>query len=607
MNLPQRNFDFIYYQLEHAPREKAFSYQAPGNTNWTSFSTREMVEMMNATSRGLIKAGIRAGDKIALVSYKNRPEWLIVDWAIQQIGAVTVPVYPTISAREYEYIFQDAGVIMAFCGSGDLTQKVEKAARKTPSLRNIFAFDRQKTLHWKTLWTKEGQHEVERRRQEVKPEQLATLIYTSGTTGKPKGVMLSHHNMVSNVLDVQEIIPIQAGDRVLSFLPLCHSFERTASLSYTYNSAEVYFTGTDKLGGENGDLQTVKPHFFTTVPRLLEKVYEKIYAKGLELSGIKRALFFWALKLTEDYEYDKTHTGLAALKRKLADKLVYSKWRQALGGEVRGILTGAAACPIKIARTFSAAGIPIREGYGLTESSPGLTMAGFLPHQALLGTVGTPLKQVEIKIDPMGDMYGPQEGEILAAGPNIMMGYYNKPEATAEVIEERDGKRWLRTGDVGKLIPGPQGQSFLKITDRKKELLKTSGGKYVAPTPIESALKENFLVEHAMLVGENRKFVSALIVPAWENLKNWAASKEIPWEKAEELLIHPRVLQRFQRIIDKINPNFNHVEQIKKFTLVNGPWDMSKSDASEAELTPTLKLKRRVILKKYAREIENMY
>ncbi len=607
MKIPQRNFDFICYQQEHAPREKAFSYQPPNSTSWKSFSTDEMIDMMNATSRGLIRAGIQAGDRIALVSYKNRPEWLVVDWAVQQIGAVSVPVYPTISAREYEYIFKDASVVMAFCGSGDLTEKVGQAARKTPSLRSIFAFDPSETPHWTTLWSEEGQSEVESRSQEVKPEQLATLIYTSGTTGNPKGVMLSHRNMVSNVLDVQEIIPIQPGDRVLSFLPLCHSFERTASLSYTYNSAEVYFTGTDNLGGENGDLQTVKPHFFTTVPRLLEKVYEKIYAKGLELSGLKRALFFWALRLTEDYEYGKTHTGIAALKRKLADQLIYSKWRQALGGEVRGILTGAAACPVNIARTFSAAGIPIREGYGLTESSPGLTMSGFEADQALLGTVGTALRQVEIRIDPMGDMYGPGEGEILATGPNIMMGYYNKPEATAKVIEERDGKRWLRTGDVGKLIPGPKGKHFLKITDRKKELLKTSGGKYVAPTPIESALKENFLIEHAMIVGENRKFVSALIVPAWDTLKNWAADKEISWNQAEELLTHPRVLQRFQRIIDKINPNFNHVEQIKKFALLKGPWETIKSDGSEAELTPTLKLKRRIILKKYARQIKNMY
>ncbi len=609
MKNPQRNFDFIYHQLENHPQKRAFSYQPPtGSKEWVSFSTEEMIEMMNATSRGLLKAGIRPGDKVVIVAYKNRPEWLATDWAIQQIGAVAVPVYPTISAREYEYIFNDAQVRMAFCGSGDLTQKVKEAARKTPSLQHIYAFDENPdTPHWTSIHTEEGREEAERLKREVKPGQLATLIYTSGTTGNPKGVMLSHHNMVSNVLDVQTIIPIKPGDRVLSFLPLCHAFERTASLSFTYNSAEVYFTGTDNLGGEQGDLQTIKPHFFTTVPRLLEKVYERIYAKGMELSGIKKALFFWALRLTEDYEYDKTYTGLAGLKRKIADKLIFSKWRAALGGEIRGILSGAAACPVKIARTFSAAGIPIREGYGLTESSPGLTMANFAPDGALLGTVGPALPRVEIRIDPMGGMYGKDEGEILAAGPNIMLGYYNKPKATAEAIEEHNGKRWLRTGDVGKLIPGPGGRLFLKITDRKKELLKTSGGKYVAPTPIEAALKENFLIEQAMVVGEQRKFVSAIIVPAKENLLRWANHKGLPCENYDELLRHSKVVERIQRIVDEINPLFSHVEQIKKFVIVSGPWEFSKKDGSAAELTPTLKLKRRVIRDKYAALIEQMY
>ncbi len=608
MKTPQRNFDFIHHQLEHAPQERAFSYQPPGSNEWKSFSSREMMDMMNATSRGLLRAGIQPGDKIVVVSYKNRPEWLAVDWAIQQIGAVTVPVYPTISAREYEYIFNDAQVLMAFCGSGDLIEKVKEAASRTPSLHSIYAFDKNaEAPHWSELWTEELEEELQQSRKAVKPEQLATLIYTSGTTGHPKGVMLSHRNMVSNVLDVQELMPLKPGDRVLSFLPLCHSFERTASLSFTFNSVQVYFTGTDNLGGENGDLQTIKPHFFTTVPRLLEKVYEKIYAKGLKLSGIKRALFFWALQLTNDYEYDKTYSGLAALKRKIADKLVFSKWRQALGGEIRGILTGAAACPIKIARTFSAAGIPIREGYGLTESSPGLTIAGFEPGQALLGTVGPPLRQVQIQIDPLGGIYGKDEGEILAAGPNIMMGYYNKPQATAEVIENRNGQRWLRTGDIGKLIPGPTGKRFLKITDRKKELLKTSGGKYVAPAPIEARLKESFLIEQAMVVGEQRKFVSAIIVPAMDALKNWANQKQINYSNEDELLNTARVIARFQREIDKINPDFSHVEQIKKFILVKDVWEINKADGSEGELTPTLKLKRRVIRRKYAKEIEQMY
>ena len=418
--------------------------------------------------------------------------------------------------------------------------------------------------------------------------------------------MLSHDNIVSNVKAVKAFIPIDEGEIALSFLPLCHIFERTASYSYAYNGINIVFTGTDNLGGEEGDLRAIEPHFFTTVPRLLEKVYEKIYNKGLELEGFKKTLFFWALGLTDDYDYDWRPSGLEALKWFIADRLIFSKWREALGGRIKGILTGAAPCPVKVMRVFSAAGIPIREAYGLTETSPGLTFNRYEPKGACMGTVGMPFPDVEIMIDTEGD-YRPGEGEIMAKGPNIMIGYYNKPDATAAVIEERDGARWFRTGDVGTWVTGANGEQFVKITDRKKELLKTSGGKYVAPAPIESKLKEDFLIEQIMVVGDKQKFVSALIVPAVEALKEWCESSGLGWTSMEEALSRDEVQAHYQGIIDGMNPGFSKIEQIKKFTLLNTDWTPTKEDGTEAELTPTMKLKRRVILDKHQSAIDEMY
>ena len=603
---PKRLFDYIYYQQENYPQSKAIGGKKDGQ--WHYYSTEEIIEQARKVSRGLIKLGVEPGDKIALVAYKNRPEWAIMDIGLQQIGAINVPVYPTISPGEYEFIFNDAEVKYCFVGIDDLYDKVNKARPNVPSLKEIYTLDPQEGRpYWESIFSEEGQDEVERRMAAVKPEELATIIYTSGTTGNPKGVMLSHNNIASNVRSVQEIFPLTKGEKVLSFLPLCHIFERTALYVFTYLGISVTFTGTDNLGGDDGDLKAVQPHFFNTVPRLLEKVYEKIYNKGLNLSGLSRTIFFWALKLTDDYEYDKAYSGMAGFKRKIADKLIFSKWREALGGNIKGILTGAAPCPVKMARVFSAAGIPIREGYGLTETSPGLVIGRYTPNGAMLGTIGTPLTGVEIKIDQDSKLYGEGEGEILAKGENVMMGYYKKPEATAQVIEESNGERWFRTGDVGKLVPGPGNKLFLKITDRKKELLKTSGGKYVAPAPIENKLKEDFLVEQVMVVGEKRKFVSALILPAEEALQDWCGQEEIEWTTLEEMIEHPKVLEKYQSIIDAYNPLFSKVEQIKKFQLLASTWEASKSDGTQAELTPTMKLKRRVIREKYSQQIEAIY
>lgn len=603
----KRLFDFIYYQQANHKLEKAFGGRQDGQ--WVYHSTDEVIDLANQVSCGLLDLGVKPGDRIAVAVYQNRPEWVILDIGIQQIGAINVPVYPTISPREYEYIFNDSEVSYCFVGRDDLYDKVTQAQQNVPSLQKVFTFDHQEGRpHWREIFRDDRLEEVKSRMADVQEEDLATLIYTSGTTGNPKGVMLTHRNIVSNVVAVKALLPIQGGERVLSFLPLCHIFERTASYSYTYNSISVTFTGTDNLGGDEGDLKAVKPHFFTTVPRLLEKVYEKIVNKGLELEGVKRRLFFWALDLTTDYRYGYKPGGLKGVQWKIADKLIFSKWREALGGEVKGVLSGAAPLPRRIAQVFSAAGIPIREGYGLTETSPGLAIGRYHDKGALLGTVGPAIHGVTLKIDEdLHGIYGPGEGEILAKGENVMKGYYKKPEATAEVMKEIDGETWFCTGDIGKLVSGPDGQQFLQITDRKKELLKTSGGKYVAPAPIENKLKEHFLIEQVMVVGEQRKFVSALIVPGTEALEDWCDHHEVPWTTLEEVLANPRVQEKYQDIINQENPNFSRIEQIKKFCLVPEPWEPTKADGSEAELTPTLKLKRRVIMKKYADLINQMY
>ena len=601
---PTRLFDYIHYQMEHYPLERCMGAKNEQGV-FDFLSTEEVVDLANKLSCGLLKLGVGKGDKIGVAVYQNRPEWVILDIAVQQIGAINVPVYPTISSNEYVYIFNDSETKICFVGKLDLYDKVSIAQKEVPSLKEIYTFDPQDGRpFWKDILTDEGMDRLEGLKNDVKSEDLSTIIYTSGTTGVPKGVMLSHHNVISNVEAAAAIIPVQNGDKVLSFLPICHIFERAASYHYQFRGVSIIFTGTDNLGGDEGDLKTVQPHFFTTVPRLLEKVYEKIYNKGLALTGVKKKLFFWALSLTEDYAY---HKPIGGFKGKIADKLIFSKWREALGGNVKGIVTGAAPCPLRIAQVFSAAGVPIREGYGLTETSPVLTASTFEKRGALLGTVGKAIPGVTIFIDSSDGNYRENEGEILASGPNIMMGYYNKPEATAAVTKVIDGKSWFCTGDVGKFIEGPEGGAFLKITDRKKELLKTSGGKYVAPAPIENKFKESFLIEQMMVVGDSQKFVSALIVPAEEALRDWCGNNDLTWTNLSDMVQKTEIINLYQSIIDEMNQEFAHIDQVKKFKLLTDPWEPVKKDGTESELTPTMKLKRRVILDKYSEQIQQIY
>ncbi len=612
MENPTRLFDFIAYQQAHFPQEVAYIFRHEGK-EILKYSTAQVIDLANKVSRGLLRLGLKPGDKIGTVIVKNRPEWVALDLGMAQIGVINVPVYPTIASSDYEYIFNEAAVKMCFVGddaAGSVYKKVKNAQITVPSLTEIYTFD--KTHYaplWSDLWAKDNeseQSEVERIKATVQPNDMATIIYTSGTTGQPKGVMLSHDNIVANIMSVRHLIPMNAGDRGLSFLPLNHIFERVCSYAYMYKGAQVTFVGVDNLGGDEGDLKAVQPHFFTCVPRLLEKVYEKIYNKGLGLKGIKRKLFFWALSMTEDYEYDKTYSGFKKFKMGIADKLIFSKWREALGGSVKGIIVGASPCPVKIARTFSAAGVPVREGYGMTETSPGIAITTFDKGGAKLGYVGPILDGVEVIIDPSDGNYKENEGEILCCGRNVMMGYYNKPEETDKMIKVKDGKRWIYTGDIGRL-DDVNGTKMLKITDRKKELLKTSGGKYVAPAPIESKLRENFLVEQAMVVGDNQKFVSALIVPASEALKDWCQENNVAWTTLQEVLDNQSVQQMYKAVVAENNPNFAKVEQIKEFRLVSDNWEPVKPDGSPGELTPTMKLKRRVILDKYDEVIKGIY
>ena len=605
--LDKRLFEYITDQLEQNPLEQAFGSRIEGQ--WKHLSTAETVDLANRLSTGLLRFGLKPGDKVATVVYKTTPQWVALDYAMLQIGVLNVPMYPTISPREYAYILNESEARICVVGEGDLFQKLQDAKAQCPKLETVYCFEEHPECrnYTELIADQADEAELQRLRDGIKPDDLCTIIYTSGTTGDPKGVMLSHRNIVYNVETMRKLIPIKAGQKTLSFLPVSHIFERAVLYAYTAYGAGVYFTGTDNLGGDDGDLKTVSPHFFATVPRLLEKVFEKIMAKGYELKGIKRALFFWAINMADKWEFDYKPSGMDAVRWTLADKLIFSKWRAALGGNVKGIITGASACPIRIMRIFNAAGIPVREGYGLTEAAPAFSFSRFEPGGARLGTVGRLFEGVAVLIES-GSENREGEGEIVATSPGVMLGYYKQPEKTAEVIREKDGKRWLLTGDIGMVIDASDGgDPFLKITDRKKELLKTSSGKYVAPAPIEAAFKEHFLVEQAMVVGENLKFVSALIIPSADGLREWCGRHSIAWTGLNEALSNPKVLERYQMLVDRINPNFAKFEQIKKFALLPESWEAIKKDGTDAELTPTLKLKRRVIMEKFKSVIDKMY
>jgi len=576
-----RLFDLIPYQISKYNKEVAFSRKENGT--WKTYSSAEVKKIVDNLSLAFLSQGIEEGSKVAIIS-ENRPEWNFIDLALQQIGAISVPMYPTITSEDYAYIFNHAEVRMIFVGDQTIFEKAIQVADD----RKIYSFDHLEGVeHWSSLAEKGESGDlslVEESKSKVKPEDLFTIIYTSGTTGKPKGVMLTHANVLSNLISVSHIMSPPPGvSKVLSFLPLCHIFERTASFCFIYLGYSVYYAeNMDKIG-EN--LKEVQPHVFNTVPRLLEKVYDKIVAKGYELTGVKKKLFFWALNLGLKYDPSTDMGGWYDFQLKLANKLIFSKWREALGGNIMQINSGASALQPRLARVFWAAGIRVCEGYGLTETSPVVTASVGTKEEIRIGYVGKIVKDVEVKIA--------EDGEILVKGPNVMQGYYKEPEMTAEVLKNG----WFHTGDIG-ILEG----NYLKITDRKKEMFKTSGGKYIAPQVMENKFKESPLIEQLIVVGDGRNYPAALIVPSFDGLKEFCKRKDIPYTSDEEMVNKPEIKEKYQSEVDQFNKYFGKWEQIKRFKLLEYPWGIDSG-----ELTPTMKLKRKVITQKYQKQIEEIY
>ncbi len=592
---PSRLFDFLYYQQEKFP--KADLLTAKLNGVWQPLSTGETIIVVNELAAGLIRLGIGGNtmltvekqDKIALIS-RNRPEWLILDLACQQVGAILCPIYPTTNANELEFIFNDAEVKLIFFSGEEISAKINSVKDRVGSLSAVYSFDEMPGVkYWKEILngiTGADRRNADAAKQSIHEESCATIIYTSGTTGTPKGVMLSHKNIVSNIMNAKISFPFDddANGRTLSFLPLNHIFERVASYIFIYSGHSIYFAESLEAIGEN--LKEVRPTVFCTVPRLLEKVYEKIMAKGAEQKGVKKQLFYWAVDLGNQYDNLKSRGIWYNIRLALANKIVFSKWRQALGNNLSYVVTGGAACQVRLLRIFNAAGIPLFEGYGPTENSPVISVNRRTKKGMKFGTVGLPIDGQEVKLQ--------DDGEICVKGPSVMMGYYKRPDLTAETIING----WLHTGDIGVFEDG----IYLKITDRKKELFKTSGGKYVAPQPIENKMKESPFIEQIMIIGAEQKFVGALIVPSMPNLKDWMLAHQIPFTSNEDAVHQPAVRAMFKEVVESFNQNFNHVEQVKKFELLPEEWTIESG-----ELTPTLKLKRKVIMEKYRPATERIY
>ncbi|MBN8786102.1 MAG: long-chain fatty acid--CoA ligase [Terrimonas sp.] len=594
MTQPKRLFDCLDYQLEKFPKEDMLV--AKENGEWRKYSTQKVKDTSLQLAAGLSALGISGNDmttegrdKVAIIS-NNRPEWLITDLAVQQAGAILVPIYPTTNPLEIEFIFNDAEVKYVFVSSAELLEKIKAIQPKIPSLKGIYTFNNiEDADHWSEvlkLSTNEGLAAVNEIKNKIEAKDLATIIYTSGTTGTPKGVMLSHNNIVQNTFFSKESFPFddQPAYKALSFLPLNHIFEKTVSYIYMFSGIGIYYAESLETIGAN--LQEVKPDVFTTVPRLLEKVYERIMGKGAELTGIKRSLFFWAVELGKKYDNLVDGGFLYNLKLSIANKLIFSKWREALGGNIKYIITGGAACQERLIRIFNAAKIPLYEGYGPTENSPVISVNSRGKGRMKFGTVGPPIKGVEVKLM--------EDGEICVKGPSVMVGYYKRPDLTAEAII--DG--WLHTGDIGVF----EDNTFLRITDRKKELFKTSGGKYVAPSAIENKLKESRFIEQVLVVGAGEKFVGALIVPSFANLKDWCGKNNIPYSSNEAAVKDPKVLAHYKEIVEGMNQFFNHVEQVKRFELLPREWTIDSG-----EITPKMSLKRKVIMEKHKDAIARIY
>lgn len=586
---PTRIFDIQEHLLEKYGNRNVF--YAKLNGKWQGFDTKNYIKKSKALSLGLLSMDIKKGDKIASIS-RNRPEWNVLDMAVLQIGAILVPIYPTISDEEYVYIFNHAEVKMVFLSDYEYLERIIKLKPQFKTLEHTYSFDNfEDCENWENLIengskvNEENIKAFENIKNEIKHEDLATIIYTSGTTGKAKGVMLSHKNLVMMFTQKNDLHPFMPGHRILSFLPLCHVLERTGNYMYQFHGCEIYYV--PDISEISECIKEVKPHSFVTVPRLLERVYDRIMATGKDLSFIKKMIFFWSVNIGLKYNHKKARQPLYALKLKIARALIFSKWKESLGGTLAAVVSGGAALQERIEKVFWAAGIKIQNGYGLTESSPIISANRREPENMMFGSVGTIMNGVEAKIA--------DDGEILARGDNIMMGYYKEPELTKQAIDEEG---WLHTGDIGEIIDG----RFLKVTDRKKEMFKLSTGKYITPQVIENKIKESIFIEQIIIIGEGQKFTSAIISPNFKFLHDYCSRKKIKYKNHNRLIKIERIIERFQKEIDFYNEMLGQTEKIKKFRLVADEWT-----PETGELSPTLKLKRRVILNKYKKLISEMY
>ena len=585
---PTRLFEFIEYQNEHAPLEKSFTTKYNGK--WESLSTENFISQSRAISRALVGLGIKAGDKIAMISSNNRSEWSVIDVGLLTLGAVNIPIYPTISSKDYEYILNHSESIYCFVSDQEVYDKVKSIQKNVKSLKKVYSFDKIKGCpHWSELLDEgskmDNDDTVTKMKNQVKSEDLATIIYTSGTTGVPKGVMLSHNNVVSNVVSASKRLPLTIGQAsALSFLPVCHIFERVILYIYMFNSVSVYFAESIETIADN--LKEIKPNVMTAVPRLLEKVYDKIYARGGELTGIKKSLFYWAVDLGLQYQPYGQNGAWYEFKLKIAKKLILSKWQEALGGNLELICSGSAPLQSRLARVFTAAGMTLVEGYGLTETSPVISVCDMRENKFKIGTVGKVIDGVEVKIA--------KDGEILCKGPNVMMGYYKEEKMTKEVMSGD----YFHTGDIGEI----DSEGFLKITDRKKEMFKTSGGKYIAPAVIENQMKQSLFIEQIMVVGSGRRMPTAVIQPNVDHVIEWLKEKGIECNSLSKAIQETILKDEILKEVENHNQNFGSWEQIKKIELTPDVWSID-----DGHLTPTMKLKRKVVTEKYKDLIEKMY
>lgn len=585
---PTRLFEFIEYQNEHAPLEKSFTTKYNGK--WESLSTENFISQSRAISRALVGLGIKAGDKIAMISSNNRSEWSVIDVGLLTLGAVNIPIYPTISSKDYEYILNHSESIYCFVSDQEVYDKVKSIQKNVKSLKKVYSFDKIKGCpHWSELLYEgakmDHDNTVTKMKNQVKSEDLATIIYTSGTTGVPKGVMLSHNNVVSNVVSASKRLPLTIGQAsALSFLPVCHIFERVILYIYMFNSVSVYFAESIETIADN--LKEIKPNVMTAVPRLLEKVYDKIYARGGELTGIKKSLFYWAVNLGLQYQPYGQNGAWYEFKLKIAKKLILSKWQEALGGNLELICSGSAPLQSRLARVFTAAGMTLVEGYGLTETSPVISVCDMRENKFKIGTVGKVIDGVEVKIA--------EDGEILCKGPNVMMGYYKEEKMTKGVMSGD----YFHTGDIGEI----DSEGFLKITDRKKEMFKTSGGKYIAPAVIENQMKQSLFIEQIMVVGSGRRMPTAVIQPNVDHVIEWLKEKGIECNSLSKAIQKTILKDEILKEVENHNQNFGSWEQIKKIELTPDIWSID-----DGHLTPTMKLKRKVVTEKYKDLIEKMY